>query len=76
MEPTRELIDETYLQRVLRARAMSPEEKLDAGPRLFEYACRITLEGIRHQFPDADERRVQEILAERLALRRKMEEVR
>ena len=75
MEPTPELTDEIYRRRVLRARAMPPEEKLAAGPRLFEYACRITLEGIRHRFPDADERRVQEILAERLALRRRMEQV-
>jgi len=75
MEPTPELIDEIYRQRVLRARATPPEEKLSAGPRLFEYACRITMEGIRHQFPDADDRRVQEILAERLALRRRLEQV-
>ena len=31
-------------------------------------------DGIRSQFPDADERRVQEILRERLALARRLEE--
>jgi hypothetical protein len=36
MEPTQELIDDIYRQKVLRARAMPPEEKLFAGIRLFE----------------------------------------
>jgi hypothetical protein len=47
MEPTQELIDELYRERVLRARSMSLEEKMLEGPRLFEMACRITMEGIR-----------------------------
>jgi len=69
------LIDSIYRERVLRARAMPPEAKLFAGSRLFEYACEITRAGIRAQFPDADEARVQQILNERLALRRRLEEV-
>ena len=73
MQPTPERIDELYRERVLRARRMPLEEKLLAGPRLFEYACEITRAGIRQQFPEADEQRVQEILAERLSLRRKLE---
>lgn len=74
MEPTRELIDDIYRQRVLRARATPPDEKLLDGPRLFEYACEITRSGIRNQHPDADENRVREILRERLAWRRSLEE--
>ena len=54
MEPTRELIDEIYRERVLRARAMSPEEKFLAGPRLFEMACRITMDG--HEKPSTPTR--------------------
>jgi len=73
MEPTRELIDDLYRERVLRARKMSPEEKFLAGPRLFEMACRITMDGIRSQHPDADEAEVRRILAARLALRERME---
>jgi hypothetical protein len=72
MEPTQELADEIYRERVLRARAMSPEEKLLAGPRLFEMACRITMDGIRSQNPGVDEVRVREILAQRLALRERL----
>lgn len=73
MGPTKELIDDIYRQRVRRARAMAPEEKLLAGPRLFEMACRITADGIRAQFPHANEAEVRRILRDRLALRRRLE---
>ncbi len=76
MEPTKQLVDELYREEVLRARAMSPEEKLLDGPRLFDYACRITMDGIRAQHPDADDERIQEILRQRLALGRRLEECR
>jgi hypothetical protein len=58
---------------ILRARSVSFEEKLLAGAKLFEYACEITRSGIRAQFPDASEERVEEILGERLALARRLE---
>lgn len=74
MEPTQELIDDIYRRKVLRARAMPPEEKLFAGIKLFEFACDLSRSGIRHQFPDADEKRVEEILEQRLALRKRLEE--
>jgi hypothetical protein len=73
MEPIRELAESIYRERVLRARQESPEAKLLDGPRLFDFYCRIVMDGIRNQFPDADERRVQEILAERIALIRRLE---
>lgn len=52
---------------------MAPEDKLLAGPRLFERSCQIMLDGIRDEFPLADEARCQEILRERLALLRRLE---
>ena len=74
MELTPKLIDDIYRERVLRARATPPGEKLLAGPRLFDQACRIMANEIRVEFPDADERRVQEILFERLDRKRRLEE--
>lgn len=74
MEPTKELIDELYRDKILAARRMPPSEKLLEGARLFDYACAITSAGIRHQHPDADERRVLEILRSRLDLARRLEE--
>ena len=54
---------------------MSLEEKFLLGAELFDYACRITMDGIRSRFPDADETRVREILEERLLLQRQLEEL-
>ena len=74
MEPTKELIDQLYRERVLRARAMPPEEKLLAGPRLFDIVCRRMAAGARNEFPDADQSRVEEIVRDRLRLARRLEE--
>lgn len=76
MEPTQQLIDDIYRERVLRARRTPPEEKLLDGARLFDYACRITRDGIRHQHPDASEQQVEETLRGRLALRQRLEDCR
>ena len=53
---------------------MSPEDKLFGGARLFDRSCRIMADGIRSQFPDVDEHRVQEILRQRLAMIRQRED--
>jgi len=74
MEPSKELIDDLCREQVLRARRTPPEEKLLAGARLFELSCRIMSDGIRDEFPEADEQRVREILLERLALQRRLED--
>ena len=55
---------------------MTPEEKLLAGPQLFDFACRIALDGIRNQFPNVDEQRICQILAERVELGRRLENAR
>jgi hypothetical protein len=69
--PYAELAEELFRERVERARQMPAKEKILAGQRLFEAACRITLAGIRNQFPGQSEEHYQEILRERLASRRK-----
>ena len=55
MEPGRELIERLAAEEIARARAMTPEEKLLEGPRLFERACRVMADGIRHRHPELDE---------------------
>ena len=62
------LADVLYREEVARARAMSPEDKLLEGPRLFERTCRLMRDGIRHQHPDLDDAGVQALLRERLDL--------
>jgi len=74
MEPTQQLIDELDRDEVRRARQMRPAEKFIAGARLFDYACRITMAGIRSQHPDADDAKVLAILKDRLEWARRREE--
>jgi hypothetical protein len=71
--PFAPLIDELYRERVLRARRTPPEEKFLAGEELFEYACSITLAGIKHQNPGFTEADCRRELERRLALRERME---
>ena len=73
MQPDQQLIADLERERVERARAMSPEDKLMAGPRLFEQACRAMADGIRDEHPEATEAEVQEFLRARLALIRRAE---
>lgn len=60
------LADVLYREEVARARAMSPDDKLLEGPRLFDRACRLMCDGIRHEHPDLDEAGVRALLQERL----------
>jgi hypothetical protein len=68
MEPTRELLAQLDREDIEQARRMTPEERLRAGAELFEYACRITISGIRAANPGADDAKVLRILRERIAL--------
>lgn len=72
MNPTRQLIDELYLDKIRAARQMSPEQRFFAGPRLFARCRRVMLDGLRHENPDADEQRLRDLLRERLALIRRV----
>jgi hypothetical protein len=72
----RELARVKYLDRVRRAREQSPIEKLLDGLRLHEYACSITLAGIRNQNPGISGDEAMKILKERVAWKRRQQEIR
>jgi hypothetical protein len=55
MESPAQLAARLYAQQIDRARGMDPGEKLLEGPRLFERACRLMVEGIRQPVVTADE---------------------
>jgi hypothetical protein len=74
MQPTKELIDALYRERVEKARRMSPADRLRTGLQLFGLTSRIMADGIRSRYPDADADRVQAILREQLATIRRREE--
>jgi hypothetical protein len=75
MEPTPELINALYREQVLAARKLSPAQRLRLGGDLFDDFCERMRAGIRFQFPDADENRVEQILRERLELARRLEQI-
>jgi hypothetical protein len=70
------LADALYRERVLRARRTPPEERILEGPRLFDYACAITLAGLRLENPNATEDELRQALRQRLSLAEKLEQVR
>lgn len=49
------LADALYREEVARARAMAPADKLLEGPRLFDRACRLMADGVRHRHPDLND---------------------
>ena len=71
--PFAPLIDDLYRERVVRARRTSPEEKFLAGEELFEWACSITLAGIRNENPEFSDQDCKRELDRRLELRERME---
>jgi hypothetical protein len=74
MEPTPELIRQIQESKIASARRMTFEQRFLAGPELFEFACEVSRDGIRMQFPDADDQRVEQILRERIDRSRRREQ--
>lgn len=68
------LVDALYWEKVERARKLSPEERMHAGPELFDYACSITMNALREQMPDATEAQLLDKVRERIAIKRQLEE--
>ncbi len=68
------LADAIYVEKVRRARTMTPGERMEAGIELFEASLGIMRDGIRMQHPEADDLAVEEILKQRLARLRKIQE--
>ena len=67
-------LDPLYRDDVLRARRLSPSEKLLEGPRLFDFSCRIILDGLRHRAPHLSEAELQEQLRGTLDIVRRLEQ--
>jgi hypothetical protein len=68
MEPSEQLVEEIYREKVLRARKMSPGEKILAGPELFDFACAWTRAGILREHPRATEQQLLKLLEDRIRL--------
>jgi ribosomal 50S subunit-associated protein YjgA (DUF615 family) len=68
MDPIKQLADELDRDRARRRAQMTPEEKLRMDEYLEDLSCRIAMDGIRDEFPDADEEQVRAIFNEREAI--------
>ena len=73
MSSVQELAVALYREEVLRARAMRSEDKLLEGPRLFDRACHLMADGIRHTYPELDDAAVVALIVERLDRLRSIE---
>ena len=76
MNPTKEIADALYRDRVLQARRTPMTEKLFDGGKLFDDVCERMRAGIRGRFPAAGEPEVQAILLRQIDRLRRVEESR
>jgi hypothetical protein len=68
------LADALFWEKLERARRVPPEERMKAGPELFDYACAITMNSLRERMPAATEAELLAKVRERLAIKRELEE--
>lgn len=64
------------LAKVRQARMMSGEERVLAGPRLFAGVCERMKEGLRDEYPEANDGKIHQLLLQRLNLLKKLESAR
>jgi hypothetical protein len=70
----KELQDAIYREKVLRARKMTESERLAAALEQIDFAFIAMRDGVRMQFPHADEAEVERVLAARLEKLRRMDD--
>ena len=73
MKPTKELIDAIERDRSRRAERAPPDVRAREEAHLYDFSCRIMLDGTRHQFPGISEGEAHRKLAERLEVSRRLE---
>ena len=74
MEPSAHFVNRLNQAEIESAKRQSFAQKFMAGAELFDYACSITLSGIRMQHPNFNEAQVKAELHRRLAIGRHLEE--
>ncbi len=61
-EPTQDVIDADYVEKVRAARRMTPDERVLAGLRMFDAGCDALRLRIREHFPSAADSDVERML--------------
>ncbi len=75
MEPTRELVDAIYHEKVLCARRMTPQRRIEVGAQLSDMGRQMMREAIRRQNPTASEEEIRREMRRRFKLARKLEDI-
>ena len=75
MEPTDELIDAIYREKVLRARRMTPQRRMEVGAELSDLGRQMMREAILRQNPGATEEEIHLEMRSRFDLARKLEDI-
>jgi hypothetical protein len=74
MEPSEQLVDEIYREKVLRARMLTPDRRAQIGAELSDLSRQMMREAIRRQFPMASEQSIHELMRRRVDLSRRLDD--
>ena len=75
MEPTKELVDAIYREKVMRSRRMSIGKRIEAGAELSDLGREMMRQAIRNGNPTASEEEVVRELRRRIGLSRKLDDI-
>jgi hypothetical protein len=75
VEPTTELVDAIYREKVLRSRRMTPQRRMEVGAELSDAGRQMMREAILRQNPIATEEEIRLEMRHRFELTRKLEDI-
>ena len=75
VEPTPELVEALYREKVLRARRMTPQRRIEVGAELSDLGRQMMREAILRQNPAATEQEIRLEMRYRFNLARKLEDI-
>jgi tRNA U55 pseudouridine synthase TruB len=75
MEPTAELVDAIYRDKVMRSRKMTIGRRVEVGAELSDLGRQMMREAIRRDMPGSSQQEIQMELRRRIALSRKLDDI-
>jgi hypothetical protein len=75
MEPTSELIDALYREKILRARQMTLQKRVEVGAELSDIGRQMMRELILRENPSASQAQILQLMRQRLELKRKLDDI-
>ena len=74
MNPHQPFIDQLYREEILRARKLTPQQRLRAIFEVTKFALRMMRGSLRHHHPEADDAEILRLARERIAKVRRLNE--